>query len=93
MNQKPVPSRPGWRSINKYRKKVNYEIGNKVYLFIKNIKITRLYKKLNYKIIGPYKIVGQIGYLYKLKLPETFGINNVFYTALLRIAAKNPLPN
>ena len=71
---------------------MNYEIGNKVYFFTKNIKITRPYKKLDYKIIGLYEIVGQISHLYKLKLPETSRINNVFYTAFLKIAAKDPLP-
>ena len=71
---------------------MSYKIGNKTYLFIKNIKIIRLYKKLDYKRIKPYEIVGRRNYLYKLKLPESSRIDNVFYTALLKIAVKDPLP-
>ena len=42
---------------DKKRKDTLYEIENKIFLLIKNIDITRLLKKLNYKMIGSFKII------------------------------------
>ena len=77
---------------NRYRKNVTYKIGDRVYLLIKNIKTIRPYKKLDYKIIGPYEIISKKGYSYELALPVGLNIENVFYTGLLRLAAKDLLP-
>ena len=42
---------------DKKRKDILYEVNNKVFLLIKNIDIMRLLKKLNYKMIEPFKII------------------------------------
>ena len=42
---------------DKKRKDTSYKIENKVFLLMKNIDITRLLKKLNYKIIESFKII------------------------------------
>ena len=42
---------------DKKRKNISYEIEDKVFLSIKNIDTTRPSKKLNYKIIEPFKII------------------------------------
>ena len=42
---------------DKKRKDTLYEIEDKVFLLIKNIDIMRPLKKLNYKIIGSFKII------------------------------------
>ena len=42
---------------DKKRKDILYKISNKVFLLMKNIDIMRLSKKLNYKIIEPFKII------------------------------------
>ena len=58
---------------------------------MKNIKIIKLYKKLDYKIINPYEIISKKSYLYKLEFPVSFNIKNVFYISLLKLAIKDPL--
>ena len=42
---------------DKKRKDTLYEIEDKIFLLMKNIDIMRLLKKLNYKIIEPFKII------------------------------------
>ena len=42
---------------DKKRKDTSYKIENIVFLLIKNIDTMRLLKKLDYKIIGPFKII------------------------------------
>ena len=42
---------------DKKRKDTLYEVEDKVFLLTKNIDIMRLSKKLNYKIIGLFKII------------------------------------
>ena len=42
---------------DKKRKDILYEIEDKIFLLIKNIDIIRLLKKLNYKIIGSFKVI------------------------------------
>ena len=43
-------------------------------------------------MVGPYEILAQVGpNSYRLKLPESMKVHNVFHTSLLRLAASNPL--
>ena len=42
---------------DKKKKNTLYEVENKVFLSTKNIDIMRLLKKLNYKMIGSFKII------------------------------------
>ena len=42
---------------DKKRKDTSYKIEDKIFLLMKNIDITRSLKKLNYKIIEPFKII------------------------------------
>ena len=42
---------------DKKRKNISYKIEDKIFLLMKNIDTTRLLKKLNYKIIEPFKII------------------------------------
>jgi hypothetical protein len=51
---------------NKKRKEVVYNPGDLVFLFIRNIKIVRPLKKLNNKILGPFKILKAIRTSYYL---------------------------
>ena len=76
---------------NRHRKDVTYNTGDRVYLSTKNIKTIRPYKKLDYKIIGPYEIISKKGYFYELVLPVGLNIKNVFYIGLFRLAVKDPL--
>ena len=61
------------QQANKYRRKPNFTIGNIVQVIIKNQKIERPSYKLDYKIVGLYKILNKVGNLYKVK--GSFGGN------------------
>jgi len=58
--------------------------GDVVWLLPRNIKTTRPSKKLDYKKIGPLKILAKIGTsAYKLALPPSRAIHNTFHISLL----------
>ena len=52
--------------INKIRKDVIYRAGDLVFLLSRNIKTVRPSKKLDNKILGPFKVIGRKGYSYEL---------------------------
>ena len=55
-----------------------------VYLNSKNIKLTRLLKKLDYKYYEPYKVELPIRkQVYCLRLPLSMKIHNIFHVSLL----------
>ena len=60
-------------------------------LSTKNIKIKKLLKKLDYKMIGPYKIKKLVRLFYQLELPHIMKVYDVFYPNLLWKAATNSL--
>ena len=65
-------------------KDIEFEIGEKVWLSARNIKTARSSKKLDYKRIGPYSILKKVNKnAYKLDLPPTMKIHNVFHVSLL----------
>jgi hypothetical protein len=80
------------RSADKKRKKAVYNPGDLIFLFSRNIKIAKPLKKLDDKILGPFKILKAIKTSYRLQLPATIRIHDVFYPSLLRKAAEDPLP-
>jgi hypothetical protein len=43
-------------------------------------------------MLGPFKILKIIKTSYRLQLPTTIGIYDVFYLSLLQRAAEDPLP-
>jgi len=65
-----------------------------VLLLPRNIRTTRPCKKLDYKKIGPFKILGRIGTsAYKLDLPASMRIHNTFHISLLELYNDNKLPS
>ena len=60
---------------------LKFKIGNIIILDTRNIKITRLNKSLDYKNLGPFKVVRVINNsIYKLKLLSLIaGIFSIFY--------------
>jgi hypothetical protein len=67
-----------------------FEVGDQVWLLSKNIKTTRPSKKLDYRRLGPFKIIQKIGKVaYKLDLPSSMKIHNVFHVSLLEPTIKN----
>ena len=79
-------------AANYYRKEpLAYKIDNMVWLSTRNIKTDRLSKKLDHKMIGLYKIKELVGSSYRLELPHTMKIHDVFHPNLLREIANDPL--
>ena len=79
--------------VNKYKKEINYEPGLKMFLNDRNITTAKPFKKLNDKMLGSFEVTDPVGSSYKLKLPETMRIHDVFHSGLLRSAANDSLFN
>ena len=62
----------------------NLKSEDMVWFLPQNVKTTRLSKKLDYKKIGPLKIIKQVGTgSYKLDLPVSITIHNIFHISFL----------
>jgi len=71
----------------------NYQIGDIVWLNAKNLRSERPSKKLDWKNLGPFKVIEVVNpRAFRLDLPPTMKIHNVFHTSLLNPVAKDPLP-
>src|SRR5690606_34027559 len=69
-----------------------FEVNDLVYLDRRNIKTTRPMKKLDYKRLGPFKIIRRISNnAFELKLPSTMKIHPVFHVSLLEPYHANSL--
>jgi len=72
----------------------NLKSGDIVWLLTRNIRTTRPCKKLDYKKIGPFRILAKIGSnAYKLDLPDTMKIHNTIHISLLEPYEDNKLPS
>ena len=58
----------------------------------KNWKTEQPSYKLNYQMASPFEIIEQISNSYRLKLPDSIKIYNVFSPDQLQKATNNPLP-
>jgi hypothetical protein len=73
------------------RQATNYQIGDKVWLRLKNVRTTRQSKKFDRKN-AKYTVIKVIGsHSYKLDTPP--GIHPVFHSDLLQLAGTDPLPS
>jgi hypothetical protein len=69
---------------------IHYNVGDYVYLSARNLKTSRPCKKLDYKRLGPFPILERIGPVaYRLDLPVSMQIHNVFHVSLLDRAVEN----
>jgi len=72
----------------------NLQSGDMVWLLPHNNKTTRPSKKLDYKKIGPFKILAEIGSsAYKLALPPSMAVHNTFHISLLEPYQDNRFPS
>ena len=68
----------------------NLQQGDMVCLLPRNIRTTRPCKKLDYRKVGPFKILARIGTrAYKLDLPASMTIHNTFHISLLELYNNN----
>ena len=78
-----------------------FKVGDKVWLDACNLHLKTM-RKLTPRRLGPFEIIEEIlPVVYKLRLPETWHVHNVFHTSLLtpqvvtpkyRVPADPPLP-
>ena len=79
------------KHINKHRKEIKYQIDDSVKLSSKNIKIIRLSKKLNDRILDSFRIIEKMNVSYRLKLSARMHQHNVFSSNYLRSAVNDSL--
>jgi transposase InsO family protein len=66
--------------------------GDRVWLSSKNLRTDRPSKKLDYKRLGPFKVIKRISsHAYRLELPKSMRIHPVFHVSLLRKAEPDPI--
>ena len=73
-----------FKQVNKHKKKINYELNNKIVLLNRNIIINRSFKKLKNKMLKLFSIKEKIGIFYQLQLLNFIKIYNIFYFHLMR---------
>ena len=56
------------KQINKHRKEMKYQVDDFVKFSSKNIKTTKLLKKLNDRMLNSFKIIEKMSVSYRLKL-------------------------
>lgn len=77
---------------NRHRKGITYQVGDMVFLEKRNIKSTRPCAKLNNKKYGPFRVTKLVRSSYRLELPTSMKIHNIFHSDLLTAAPTNRLP-
>ena len=80
------------KQVNKHRKEVDYEVESKMFLNERNIVTARSFKKLDDKMLDSFINLDLVDSSYKLKLPESMHVHDVFHPDLLRPAVNDPLP-
>ena len=72
------------KAADRHQKSVKeYKVGNSIWLSTKNIKTEKPSKKLDHKMVGPFKIKASVGLSCRLELPTSMKIHDVFYPSLL----------
>jgi hypothetical protein len=73
-----------YKQADKGKPPPEFAPGDKVWLLASNITSQRPNKKLNNKQYGPFPVLEKIGsHAYRLALPETMKIHDVFHVSLL----------
>ena len=79
------------KQINRHRKKVKYQMNEFVKFSSKNIKTTRLLKKLNDRMLNSFKIIEKMSVFYCLKLPSSMHQHDVFSSNYLKSVVNDSL--
>ena len=81
------------KQADKHRTDISYTVRDKVWLSIRNITMDQLSKKLDHKMLGPFKVIRNKGVLVELQPPQSMKIHNVFHPNLLQKASTDLLTN
>ena len=79
-------------SADKHRREPDFQVGDHVWLSMKHYKSDQPSKKLDNQMIGPFRITEQVRHAYRLDLPPTMKIHDMFSPDKLQKAADDPLP-
>ena len=71
------------KQANKHKKKISYEIKDKIFLFSRNIITDRSSKKFENKMLSSFLITERVETFYRLQLSEFMRIHDVFHSHLL----------
>jgi nucleoid DNA-binding protein len=73
---------------------INYQTGDKVYINTEHLPTVRQSKKLDKKFYGPYEIIEKVGQsAYRIKIPASWKVYNVFNEVLLKLYHAPHFPN
>jgi hypothetical protein len=78
-----------------HRQDTTFQVGDKVLLSTVNLNKHNIRRKLYPKFVGPFTIISKVNDVaYKLDLPSTMPIHNVFHVSLLKTytPGKTPIP-
>lgn len=77
---------------NRHRRIVDWDVGDKVWLRLKDYPIDRPSRKLADQQAGPFRVLEKIGNSWRLDLPASMNIHPVLSPEKLRKAADDPFP-
>jgi len=80
------------QQANKHRQEPNFAPSDIVWVIIRNWRTERPSHKLDYQIVGPYKVLKKIGNSYKIKLLDLIRVHPIFSPDKLRKAVNDLLP-
>ena len=70
---------------NQRHRAVEYQVGDLLLLSSRNLNFKNVPAKLQKKFVGPFEVTEKIGsQAYRLKLPDTWSIHDVFHVSLLK---------
>ena len=73
---------------NRARRDWSHEVGEKVWLATKNLPLRAGTRKLSAIWAGPFEVIEAIGPVaYRLRLPEDWGVHDVFHISQLKLRA------
>jgi len=80
------------RSYNSSRRTVDFDEGSLVWLDMRYFKTLRPSRKLDMPTNGPFRVLKKIGSSYRLELPASMKVHDVFPASKLRKDPNDPLP-